>query len=66
MSRDEAIRKAQDILCDEANELAVLCHQEEFKNLPHRAKVAIQNELQEFRKISELIGQPLTPPKNEK
>lgn len=54
--RQKAVKDAQSILKDEANELACMTHGKEWEALSHRAKVAIQNEIQRIRKIADLLG----------
>lgn len=55
MTKKEAIDQAVTLLKDEANSLACLSHEKVWEQLPHRAKVAIQRELQRFREIAETL-----------
>lgn len=45
MTTIEATNAAVKLLKDEANELAMMSTDNQWKSLPHRAKVAIQNEI---------------------
>jgi len=54
MTRKEAIDQAVVLLKDEANELAYLLS-DPRNQLGHRAKVAVQRELQRFRDIAETL-----------
>ena len=57
MTSTEARNAAVALLKDEANELACMAHPEPWKELPRRAKVAIQNEIQRLRTAADaLIG----------
>lgn len=55
MTEPEARREATAILKDEANELAMLANDQPWKALPHRAKVAIQREIQRLREIANTL-----------
>lgn len=54
MTQSEARKEAAKILKDEANELAMMA--DKFPDLPHRAKVAIQREIQRFRELAEALS----------
>lgn len=51
-----ALREAEALLRDEANSLVLVYSGEEFKDLPHRAKVAIQKEVTHFREMARLLA----------
>jgi hypothetical protein len=53
MTRKEALKQASRIIRDEANELAM--PGESGKALSHRAKVAIQREIDRLREIAQVI-----------
>jgi len=52
MTHAEAVKEARIILSDEANSLAILLNDPQIKDSPHRAKVAIQREIQRLRDIA--------------
>jgi hypothetical protein len=52
----EARATAIEILKDEANELALMSRNEAGATLPHRAKVAIQREIQRLRDAAEALA----------
>lgn len=52
MTTIEATNAAVKLLKDEANELAMMSTDNQWKSLPHRAKVAIQNEINRLREVA--------------
>lgn len=62
VSGSAAIVAAQEVLKDEANELALVLMAEEWKPLPHRARVAIQREITRLRQVSENLSKEPQPP----
>ena len=55
MNNEEAIQTAVDILRGDANDLATLGHEPVWNELPHRAKVAIQREIQRIRDAAQKL-----------
>jgi hypothetical protein len=55
MTSIEAKNAAVALLKDEANELACMGLTPAWKELPHRAKVAIQSEIQRLRNVADVI-----------
>lgn len=52
MTTIEATNAAVKLLKDEADELAMMSTDNQWKALPHRAKVAIQNEINRLREVA--------------
>ncbi len=55
MTKKDAIDQAVSLLKDEANSLACLAHEKVWEALPHRARVAVQREIQRFREIASAL-----------
>lgn len=57
MTSIEAKNTAIALLKDEANELACMAHHDVWNGLTHRARVAIQNEIQRLRAAAEAMSE---------
>lgn len=58
MTRADAIIEAAALVKDQANELACLQTSENWKSLPHNARVAVQREIQRLNAIAKAMVQP--------
>ena len=61
MNNEEAIQTAIDILRGDANDLAALGHEPVWNDLPHRARVAIQREIQRLRDAAQKLTEFVVP-----
>ena len=61
MNTEEAVQVAVDILRGDANDLATLAHEPVWKDLNHRARVAIQREIQRLRDAAQKLTELPVP-----